>query len=74
MIPQSVLDQCEFKPGDVVRLKDGDGRKHTIKDFSWQSSRYTYFAIVIFEDNASTGFIDYNCETGNWNESIIKII
>ena len=48
-----------FKVGDKVRLKDGDGRTHIIKEISWDYNiRWNCrFAVVIFEDNAAKGFI-----------------
>lgn len=48
-----------FKVGDVVRLKDGDGRSHVIKEFQWEYDCWgnKYMATVIFEDNAAKGFI-----------------
>lgn len=48
-----------FKVGDVVRLKDGDGRSHVIKEFQWEYDYCgnKYMATVIFEDNATKGFI-----------------
>ena len=50
-----------FNVGDVVRLSDGDGRLHIIKEFIWDRGiRGGKFATVIFEDDAAKGFI---CET-----------
>lgn len=48
-----------FTLGDKVKLSDGDGRHHIIKKFEIDYSIKTGepFAVVIFEDNASTGFI-----------------
>lgn len=48
-----------FKAGDKVRLKDGDGRTHIIKEIPWEYNLRgdRQFAIVIFEDNAAKGFI-----------------
>lgn len=48
-----------FKVGDKVRLKDGNGRTHIIKEIPWEYSlrEDRQFAIVIFEDNAAKGFI-----------------
>ena len=48
-----------FHSGDKVRLKDGDGRTHVIKEIPWEYSLRgdRQFAIVIFEDNAAKGFI-----------------
>ena len=48
-----------FKVGDVVRLSDGDGRHHIIKEFMWEYDVYgnKYMATVIFEDDAAKGFI-----------------
>ena len=48
-----------FQVGDKVRLKDGDGRTHIIKEIPWE---YNFngkgqLAIVIFEDNTAKGFI-----------------
>jgi hypothetical protein len=42
-----------FKVGDIIKLKDGDGRHHTIKSFLWEGE----FATVIFEDDSAKGFI-----------------
>ena len=48
-----------FHIGDKVRLKDGDGRTHIIKEISWEYSLRGdgQFAIVIFEDYSAKGFI-----------------
>ena len=48
-----------FHIGDKVRLKDGDGRTHIIKEIPWEYNLKGdgQFAIVIFEDNAAKGFI-----------------
>ena len=48
-----------FRIGDKVRLKDGDGRTHIIKEIPWENKfrGEGQFAIVIFEDNAAKGFI-----------------
>ena len=47
-----------FKVGDVIRLKDGDGRHHIIKELIWEYDlRGEATAIVIFEDNTAKGFI-----------------
>ena len=48
-----------FHIGDKVRLKDGDGRTHIIKEIPWEYNLRgdRQFAIVIFEDNAAKGFI-----------------
>lgn len=47
-----------FKVGDIIKLKDGDGRHHTIKSFLWESDlRDGKFATVIFEDDSAKGFI-----------------
>lgn len=48
-----------FHIGDKVRLKDGDGRTHIIKEIPWEDNldRDGQLAIVIFEDNAAKGFI-----------------
>ena len=48
-----------FKVGDVIKLKDGDGRHHIIKEFQWEYDCYgnKYIAIIIFEDNAAKGFL-----------------
>ena len=45
-----------FSVGDVVKLKDGDGRHHVIKKFEIDFSIRTGFpfAIVIFEDKISS--------------------
>lgn len=45
--------------GDKVRLKDGDGRTHIIKEIPWKYNLKGdgQFAIVIFEDNTAKGFI-----------------
>lgn len=48
----------QFKVGDVIRLKDGDGRHHIIKEIQWESDLHGgKIAFVIFEDNAAKGFI-----------------
>lgn len=49
----------DFSVGDVVKLKDGDGRHHVIKKFEIDFSIRTGFpfAIVVFEDNSAKGFI-----------------
>lgn len=49
--------KTDFKPGDVVRLEDGDGRHHIIKEINWEPSTKSWFATVIFEDNSAKGFI-----------------
>lgn len=48
-----------FHIGDKVRLKDGDGRTHIIKEIPWEYNLRgdSQFAIVIFEDNTAKGFI-----------------
>lgn len=48
-----------FQIGDKVRLKDGDGRTHIIKEIPWEENLLgnRRFAIVVFEDNAAKGFI-----------------
>lgn len=48
-----------FKVGDKVRLKDGDGRTHIIKEIPWEDNLDCdgQLAIVIFEDNTAKGFI-----------------
>lgn len=48
-----------FHIGDKVRLKDGDGRTHIIKEIHWVYNLKGdgQFAIVIFEDNTAKGFI-----------------
>lgn len=47
-----------FKIGDTVRLKDGDGREHTIKSFERQEGVHgPDFYIVHFEDDSATGFL-----------------
>ena len=47
-----------FKVGDIVELKDGDGLYHIIKEFIWEYDiRGEATAIVIFEDDATKGFI-----------------
>lgn len=52
----------KFSVGDVVKLKDGDGRHHIIKKFKIDFNLRTGFpfAIVIFEDNSTKGFISDN--------------
>lgn len=58
-----------FKVGDVVKLSDGDGRHHIIKEFIWECGiRGGKFATVIFEDDSAKGFI---CETYT---DMIKIV
>jgi hypothetical protein len=49
----------QFSIGDTIRLTDGDGRHHIIKEFQWEYDVYgnKYMATVIFEDNAAKGFI-----------------
>ena len=42
-----------FAIGDKVRLKDGDGRPHTIKSFGIDGLK-EYFIVVQFEDGART--------------------
>lgn len=51
-----------FSVGDVVKLKDGDGRHHVIKKFEIDFNLRTGFpfAIIIFEDNSAKGFISDN--------------
>ena len=48
-----------FHIGDKVRLKDGDGRTHIIKEIPWEDNLDCdgQLAIVIFEDNTAKGFI-----------------
>ena len=58
---QEIFKDELFEVGDVVKLKDGDGRYHTIKSFLWEGDpRSGIFATVIFEDDAAKGFI---CDT-----------
>ena len=48
----------EFRVGNRVRLKDGDGRSHIIKSIDWeQGIRGDWFATVEFEDKAARGII-----------------
>lgn len=42
-----------FKIGDKVRLKDGDGRPHTIKSFSIDGMKEFFFEVQ-FEDGTGT--------------------
>lgn len=48
-----------FRIGDKVRLKDGDGRTHIIKEIPWKNKLRGegQLAVVIFEDNTAKGFI-----------------
>lgn len=50
-------DALGFKIGDRVRLKDGDGREHTIKGFELVRGIRSDFYRVHFDDNAATGFL-----------------
>ena len=48
----------EFRVGNRVRLKDGDGRSHIIKSIDWeQGIRGDWYATVEFEDKAARGII-----------------
>jgi len=49
-----------FKVGDRVRLKDGDGREHVIKEFELVHGLRSDFYFVHFHDNAATGFLAEN--------------
>ena len=49
-----------FKVGDKVRLKDGDGREHIIKEFELVHGIRSDFHFVHFHDNAATGFLAEN--------------
>jgi len=49
-----ILEVFGFKVGDVVRLKDGDGRKHIIKSFEKVEGLHgPNFYHVEFEDNSA---------------------
>lgn len=49
-----------FKVGDKVRLKDGDGREHIIKEFELVKGFDSCYYRVHFHDNAATGFLAEN--------------
>ena len=66
------MTDTRFKPGDKVRLKDGDGRTHIIKEIPWEYGfRRKRFALVVFEDNAAKGFIEENGYTDMTKKDII---
>lgn len=50
----------QFKIGDVVRLKDGDGRHHIIKDIIDDSFGDVIYKHVIFEDDAAKDYIIFD--------------
>jgi hypothetical protein len=46
----------DFKVGDLVRLKDGDGRSHIIAGINWeQGLRGDRYATVEFNDTSAVG-------------------
>lgn len=70
--PTFISDSCRFKPGDTVRLNDGDGRNHIIERIDWCPTMYGWWGRVTFTDNASVGSIEWLEDTG-WYENIIKV-
>ena len=49
-----------FSIGDSVRLIDGDGRAHVIKEFEPVEGMDSTFYFVHFNDKAAIGFISDN--------------
>ena len=62
-----------FKPGDKVRLEDGDGRPHIISHMNVTEFKYSKYYEVIFEDNSARGCITYNLNTGEVYTDMIKL-
>ena len=62
----------DFKAGDLVRLKDGDGRSHIIASINWeQGLRGDWYATVEFDDSSAVGMIWDNGKSSDM-EHIIK--
>ena len=62
-----------LKPGDKVRLEDGDGRSHIISHMNVTEFKHSKYYEVIFEDNSSRGCIIYNLNTGEVYTDMIKL-
>ncbi len=62
----------DFNVGDLVRLKDGDGRSHIIASINWeQGFRGNWHAMVEFDDASAVGMIWDNGKSTDM-EHIIK--
>ena len=62
-----------LKPGDKVRLEDGDGRPHIISHMNATEFGHFKYYDVIFEDNSAKGCITYNLNTGEAYTDMIKL-
>ena len=62
----------DFRVGDLVRLKDGDGRSHIIAGINWeQGLRGDWYATIEFDDTSAVGMIWDNGKSSDM-EHIIK--
>lgn len=71
-LSQPITSINGFKIGDIVRLKDGDGRPHIIKSFSIDGMKEFFFEVQ-FEDGTETMLNNIAPLPSNLDEAAKKV-